>query len=127
MKLINFPSDYIVGQYGKVFRTDNTGGLTEIKVNNENIPQNYELKQNYSNPFNPQTTVNYSIKENGFVTLKIFNILGRNIVILINGTQNAGNYKINFEADKYSISSGIYYYELKTNNFRSVKKMIIIK
>ena len=127
VQFVNTYTGYMVGQYGSVFRTDNTGGLTNINVNTENIPQNYELKQNYPNPFNPQTNINYSLKENGFVTLKIFNILGRKIVTLVNGTQNDGNYKISFDADKYSISSGIYYYELNVNNFHSVKKMILIK
>jgi photosystem II stability/assembly factor-like uncharacterized protein len=85
----------------------------------------FSLEQNYPNPFNPSTTINYSIKEKGFVTLKVFDILGNEVKTLVNDEQDAGSYKFNFDAS--SFSSGIYFYALKAGEFFSTKKMILLK
>ncbi len=92
----------------------------------ENLtPSNYELNQNYPNPFNPTTIIRYGISEFGFVSLKIFNLLGQEIEVLVNSEQPAGVYEATFNVS--NLSSGIYFYTLKTENFSSTKKMILIK
>ncbi len=89
----------------------------------------YELFQNYPNPFNPTTIINYSIGvKNGsseFVSLKVFDLLGREVARLVNQSQSAGSYSVKFNADK--LTSGIYFYELKTDNFNQINKMILEK
>ncbi|MFA6456372.1 MAG: T9SS type A sorting domain-containing protein [Bacteroidota bacterium] len=85
----------------------------------------YELDQNYPNPFNPNTTINYSIEHAGLVKLRVFNILGQEVVTLVNEVQDAGQYQTQFNADK--LSSGIYFYKLESGSFSSLKKMMLIK
>ncbi len=88
-------------------------------------PIHFSLGQNYPNPFNPVTTINYSIAKSGQVTLKVYDVLGREVATLVNGFQPANNYRINFDASK--LASGIYLYKLKAGEFIQTKKMILIK
>ncbi|NCS82685.1 MAG: T9SS type A sorting domain-containing protein, partial [Ignavibacteria bacterium] len=85
----------------------------------------YSLESNYPNPFNPTTSFSYSIKEMGLVTLKIFDVLGREVSVLVNEIKEPGKYSINFDASE--LSSGVYIYLLNTGNFISTKKMILTK
>ncbi len=96
--------------------------IIEIDIN---TPAEYSLEQNYPNPFNPSTTINYSIKENGLVTLKVFDILGNEVKTIINAEQEAGVYRIEFNAS--SLASGIYFYTLTAGDFVSTKKMVLLK
>jgi outer membrane protein assembly factor BamB len=96
--------------------------IIEIEVS---APSKYSLEQNYPNPFNPATTISYSIKEKGLVTLKVFDILGKEVATLIDEEQNAGSYKLEFDAS--SLASGIYFYHLNSGKFVSTKKMILLK
>ena len=98
---------------------------TDIKNIKTGKPEGYLLKQNYPNPFNPQTKIIFSIPENNFVTLKIFDVLGRNISTLINEGKSAGSYQINFSAG--GLASGIYIYKLWAGNFVESKKMILLR
>jgi len=85
------------------------------------IPQNYVVEQNYPNPFNPSTTISYSIPNPAFVTLKIYDVLGRVIQTLINKFQEPNTYRMNFDAS--NLSSGIYFYRLQVGNvFVALKK-----
>ncbi|MCX6166044.1 MAG: T9SS type A sorting domain-containing protein [Ignavibacteriae bacterium] len=93
--------------------------------NNGNTPTKYSLSQNYPNPFNPVTKIEYSIPKSGFVSLKIFDILGREVSALINEYKNAGYYNIDFNASE--LSSGVYYYKFESGDYNEVKKMTIIK
>lgn len=88
-------------------------------------PGSYELFQNYPNPFNPSTKINYSVKERGFVSLKVYNILGVEIATLVNGYKPAGTYEAFLNAAK--LSSGVYIYSLSVNGFRQTRKMILEK
>ena len=97
----------------------------EILVEYMILPKEYELLQNYPNPFNPITTIYYSLKERGTVLLKIFNALGKEIKTLVKEQQDAGTYKLEFDAS--SLSSGIYFYVLKTGEFTATKKMVLIR
>jgi hypothetical protein len=91
----------------------------------ENFPNNYELKQNYPNPFNPITKISYQIKDNGFVSLKVFDVLGREIMDLVKENKKSGFYSIEFNPDL--LSSGVYFYRLECNGFVDTKKMILLQ
>jgi len=105
---------------------DTTIYYTGLKKLNNNIPLNYELKQNFPNPFNPVTNIKYILKKNANVILKIFDVSGKLLETLINEKQNAGEYQFTFEAN--NISSGIYFYSLYINNqLFDTKKMILLK
>ncbi|MBI9072540.1 MAG: T9SS type A sorting domain-containing protein [Melioribacteraceae bacterium] len=99
-----------------------------VEKKNDFIPNEFSLKQNYPNPFNPSTTIEYSIPSNSeYVEISVFDILGNEIVTLVNEEQDAGNYRIRFNAAEYNLSSGIYFYKLNTNNFSDTKKLMLIK
>ncbi|MFA5403866.1 MAG: T9SS type A sorting domain-containing protein [Ignavibacteria bacterium] len=102
------------------------GTITGISGNNYNVPNNYSLFQNYPNPFNPNTKIEFNIKEKGLVTLKVYNILGKEISTLVNKNMSAGTYDLTFYGDNYS--SGLYFYSLFVNGIKiDSKKMILIK
>ena len=85
----------------------------------------YDLAQNYPNPFNPSTLITYSIPKSSFVVLKIYNVLGKQITTLVNENQEAGIYKVNFDAG--SLSNGVYFYKIQAGNFVEIKKMLLLK
>ena len=89
------------------------------------LPSDYQLEQNYPNPFNPSTKIRYSITEYSFVTLKVYTLLGEEIETLFNGEQSAGVYEAAFDAS--NLSSGIYFYTLKTEKASFTKKMILVR
>jgi len=89
------------------------------------IVNNFILYQNYPNPFNPSTTISYSLSESGFVQLNVYDILGREVVYLVNKEQTMGNYKTTFNAS--NLTSGIYFYKLQTGNFIETKKLILLR
>lgn len=100
-------------------------GIT-LPVENESVlPDKFRLSQNYPNPFNPTTTIQYSISQLSSVTLKVYDVLGNEIAILINEEKERGVYMINFHASDFA--SGIYFYELREGNFVTTRKMILIK
>jgi len=102
---------------------------------NVGVPEKFSLEQNYPNPFNPTTKIKFTIQQTdnpllggargGFVTLKVYDILGTEITTLINEEKPAGNYEVEFDAR--GLSSGTYFYKLITGNFVSVKKMLLMK
>jgi len=99
--------------------------LTGTGNNNINLPFNYSLSQNYPNPFNPTTSISYSLKANGFVTLKVYDVLGKEVITLVNETKSAGTYIVNFNGSK--LSSGVYFYKIEANEFTDIKRMMLIK
>jgi hypothetical protein len=101
-------------------------GTTDIKQQiDELFPSKFDVRQNFPNPFNPSTTINYSIAKSGFVTLKIYNMLGQEIANLVNENKSVGNYSALFDASQ--LSSGTYLYKLSSGNQHISKKMILIK
>ena len=117
---------YSFGDYKLIPRKNNDfiGHVTDVKETSV-LPEIYSLQQNYPNPFNPRTIIEYSIPEAGFVSIKVYNILGQLVATLVNEFENAGNYRINFNAS--NLSSGLYLYRIETNNFTAVKKMMLLK
>jgi len=87
----------------------------------------YSLSECYPNPFNPTTKIKYSIKEQGLVTLKVYDLLGREIVTLVKEQKEPGEYEIEFNVSKYGLSSGMYLYQLKASGFTSIKKFVLAK
>ena len=89
------------------------------------IPSAYLLEQNYPNPFNPATTINYQLPKSGSVTLKIYDMLGKEVMTLVNEQKEMGRYTVQFDAS--SLSSGMYVYQLRANDYTSTKKMLLLK
>jgi hypothetical protein len=111
-----------VGRANTIFQFSTTTGIIPISTG---IPEIYSLSQNYPNPFNPVTRINYSIPKQGLVTIKIYDALGREVQTLINDMKTPGNYIVDF--DGTNLSSGVYFYKLASNDFVSIKKMILLK
>jgi hypothetical protein len=88
------------------------------------IPTEYKL-DNYPNPFNPVTVINYQLPQDGFVTLKVYDMLGKEVATVVNEYKNAGYYKVNFDAGR--LTSGVYIYRISSNNFFLTKKMLLMK
>ncbi|MCP4631920.1 MAG: S8 family serine peptidase [candidate division Zixibacteria bacterium] len=105
---------------------------TPVSVDEEEsgLPLNFELSQNYPNPFNPETRINYSIASSGSVSLTVYNIIGQEVVKLVDTEQSAGRYEVVWDGRSNSgekISSGIYFYRLNTNDNFAIKKMLLMK
>ena len=92
---------------------------------NNKTPVSFSLNQNYPNPFNPSTQISYSIPRSGYISLKVFNLLGKEVATLFEGYRNAGEYKITFNAA--GLASGVYFYQLKANNFLATRKLLLLK
>jgi flagellar hook assembly protein FlgD len=94
------------------------------------IPKRFVLNENYPNPFNPITTIKYQIPKNGNVRLAIYNIIGQEVITLVNSEQWAGKYSVRWNGtNQYGsqVATGTYFYVLKTNNNQSIKKMLLLK
>jgi hypothetical protein len=88
-------------------------------------PTVYALKQNYPNPFNPSTTVSYDLPVAGHVSLRVYDVLGREVATLANTDQSAGRYTATFDAS--FLTSGVYYYRFTASDFTDVKKLVLVK
>ena len=95
------------------------------KLSQDKLPNSFRLSQNYPNPFNPSTVISYQLPVNSKVSLKIYDLLGREIATLVNEEQSAGWKQVEWNAT--SVASGIYFYKLQANNFIETKKMLVIK
>jgi hypothetical protein len=104
---------------------DSYNAIVGVPGNQNETPQTYELKQNYPNPFNPVTKIEFSIPYQEFVTLKVFDILGREVAVLLSKNMKSGKYTVDFDAS--SLSSGVYIYRIEAGRFSDAKKMILIK
>lgn len=102
----------------QVFTSNENEGVAEL-------PKGFELEQNYPNPFNPTTNINYSIDQAGAVTLKVYDMTGREVATLVNERMSAGSHQVTFDAS--NLSSGVYLYSLQANGVRLTNKMTLIK
>ena len=89
------------------------------------LPLEFALEQNYPNPFNPSTTIKYSVAEDGFVKLAVYNMLGEEVATIVNSTQKAGRYEVNFNAS--NLATGVYVYRIEAGSFVSSKKLMLLK
>ncbi len=99
--------------------------FTDVNEFGSSIPSQFTLSQNYPNPFNPSTKIKYQIPELSFITIKIYDVLGKEIVTLINEEKSAGTYEVEFSGT--GLPSGIYFYQLKTGSFTATKKSLLLK
>lgn len=111
-------------QIEDILFSNKTENKDDLKVNT-NVPVVYSLSQNYPNPFNPVTKINFALPKQGLITLKIYDITGREINTLVNEVKQAGNYTVDFNGSL--ISSGVYFYKIQSGDFVSVKRMVLIK
>ncbi len=107
------------------------GAITEVMNYKYGVPNGYSLYQNYPNPFNPSTTIKYSIPKSGLVTIKVFDMLGREVATLVNANESAGYHSVVFNAlqnsNRLKLTSGIYFYRIYAGNFTATKKIILMK
>jgi hypothetical protein len=99
--------------------------FTDVDETTGNIPTGFKLNQNYPNPFNPSTRITYQIPNAGYVTLRVYDVLGREVSTLINSEQNSGSHEVMFDGSK--LSSGIYFFRLQSGNYAATNKMVLMK
>jgi hypothetical protein len=111
--------------YKNQFYTFSFNKITEVNKSRQMIGANFILEQNYPNPFNPTTTINYSVPKASFVTIKVYDVLGKIVSTLVNTNKPAGNYSVGFNASK--LESGIYFYRMTSGLFSETKKILLLK
>jgi GH35 family endo-1,4-beta-xylanase len=121
---VSATNDYGTSEYSTLAAF--TTGTQFVNVKDfVSIPTEFQLSQNFPNPFNPFTTIHYSIPHSGYISLKVYNLLGQEIATLFEGTRQPGNYRESFDGSK--LTSGVYLYQLRTNSFCDTKKFVLIK
>ena len=125
MKVPVFSITYIVTDFSNIKSVEYVTEFSTGIVNQVGVAEDYKLEQNFPNPFNPSTKINFSITKAGFTSLKVYDILGKEVASLVNGNLAAGKYSADFDASE--LTSGVYFYKLETSDFSSVKKMSLIK
>lgn len=123
--VFSLPDGYIyaVTSQGYIYRSSTK--VTDVEAQRTNVPSNFSLSQNYPNPFNPTTTINYYIPKTSFVTISVYDVLGREIETLVNEEKPVGTYNVGFNASK--LTSGIYFYRMQAGDFVETKKLIVLK
>src|SRR5690606_29646397 len=128
-KIIGIASDnffgdtLVVASDQRVYRTW-ASVIVNIPINNT-VPESFELKQNYPNPFNPVTRISYSLPVKSNISIKVYSVIGKELMTLVTGVFEPGNHSIDFNAS--NLSSGVYYYRLETSAFTETRKMVVVK
>ena len=115
----------IRGCTGAIINGKQYGTIVSVYDNSERTPTDFFLKNNYPNPFNPSTTINYQLPEQSFVSIKVYNMLGETISVLKNEYQNSGSYSLEFDGS--DLPSGTYLYKIQAGSYYEVKKMLLVK
>ncbi|MBS1493602.1 MAG: T9SS type A sorting domain-containing protein [Bacteroidetes bacterium] len=113
---------FAVGANGVIYKKDNIVAVTQISTT---VPSSINLYQNYPNPFNPETTIKFDLTKSGYISLKVYDMTGKEVQNLFNGVKEAGSYQLKF--DGASLNSGIYFYKLMTNGTTITKSMVLVK
>ena len=131
VSFVNQYTGYIAGDFGTILKTTN-GGYVWVKESNSEIPKTHSLRQNYPNPFNSTTKISFALPKTGLVTIKVFDVLGKEIETLVNESLKPGTYETAFDGSSYP--SGVYFYRLvfrhggsSTDGFTETKRMVLIK
>ncbi len=130
-KILAVTPQYLYCYIFSIFSPGNNGvyryplQATSLENADNSVPSSFNLSQNYPNPFNPSTTIKFSVPKSSFVTLKVYDVLGKEVAQLVNENLNAGTYNYNFDAAK--LTSGVYFYRIQSDNFTETKKMILTK
>jgi hypothetical protein len=123
IKISNVTDEYVFDISDNVFTIEPATGMKD--ENNKLIPDEYSLAQNHPNPFNPATKIKYGMPEAGLVTISVYDVLGNEVAILVNERMEAGRYEVTMNAS--SLSSGVYIYHMRVNDFIDTKKMILLR
>lgn len=115
------------GRLGKVVPYYEILREDPASVNDDLLPKEFTLNQNYPNPFNPSTNISYQLSSGSFVSLKIYDVIGKEVAVLKNEFQNAGIYSVQLNVEKYKLTAGIYFYRLTAGYYSATKKMILLK
>jgi hypothetical protein len=106
----------------------NSGNIVSVdNTNGKSIPKNFELFQNYPNPFNPSTVISYQLTVSSLVTLKVYDMLGREVAILVDEYKTAGKYSSTFNAKDLQLTTGVYIYRLQAGSFSKSMKLTLLK
>jgi hypothetical protein len=111
------------GQFDQLILSFTVHGTTAIEPLDSNVPEDYQLSQNFPNPFNPATSIRFAVPRSGHVKLAVYNVTGQEVATLVNDVISAGAYQVDFDAQH--LSSGIYFYSLQAGSFKQVKKMLL--
>jgi len=114
-----------IGQPGVILHTTNGGVLTSVDEENSDVPQYFRLAQNYPNPFNPTTTINFDLPQSSTVRLSVFDLLGREVSVLVNERREAGHHSVNFNG--FDLSSGVYFYRLQAGEFVQTRNFVLLR
>jgi len=118
-------SGWVVGQNGTILKTITGGELVGVQSISVEVPSGFSLNQNYPNPFNPVTNLEFGISDLGFVSLKVYDILGKEVATLVNEKLSPGKYKVEFDGS--ALPSGIYFYRITAGEFTNTKRMMLVK
>jgi hypothetical protein len=124
-----FLETYVVGcilngkKYGEILENYTVG----IQDDANALPSVFSLSQNYPNPFKPSTIIDYQLKTPGFVTLKVYDLLGREVATLVNEYKQPGTYNSKLNTQNYNLTSGVYFYRLQAGSYNETKKLILMK
>jgi len=117
--------DYRDGNSEIYYKRDPTGNVTGIESIDSEIPKEFSLSQNYPNPFNPNTTIRFALPKSGFVSLKIYNLLGREVALLVNEEKTYGTYTVTWNAS--GMPSGVYFYRMQVGSFIETRKLVFLR
>jgi photosystem II stability/assembly factor-like uncharacterized protein len=124
VKFASGTTGWVVGNSGTILKFQGPN-LVSVKQIDTKIPQEFSLSQNFPNPFNPETSIRYTLAKDVKVSLRIYDMLGREVKVLVDDNQIPGSYEIRFNANQFA--SGVYFYHLKAGNYSSIKKMMFMK
>lgn len=116
---------WISGQAGEILHTANGGGITSVRTVHTDSPVRFDLEQNYPNPFNSTTTIRFGIASSGAVSLRVYDILGREVATLVEEQMQPGRFETHFDASRFA--SGVYLYRLVSNGNTTVRKMLLLR
>lgn len=123
--VVNGTNLFAASELSGVWRRPLSEMITAVKENATETPEAYSLFQNYPNPFNPTTVIGYKLAVSSHVTLKVYDILGREVTTMVNERQIAGNHSVTFSA--VNLPSGVYFYRLQAGSFSETKKLLLLK
>ncbi len=121
---IDANNGWLTGDQGALAKTT-TGGSTSVRESGSSLPGHFDLMQNYPNPFNPSTVISYQLSTVSKVTLKVYDVLGREIETLVDERQSVGTHSVSFDAS--NVPSGVYFYQLQAGGAAQTKKLVVIK
>jgi hypothetical protein len=124
MFFLNSNTGWVCGSYGTILKTT-TGSSVWVNNISTHTIKDYMLMQNYPNPFNPSTTIRYELPRAGSVRLVVYDVMGREVEMLVNERQAAGSYEATFDGSRFA--SGVYFCSLKSGNFSETIKLLLIK